>query len=65
MAGNSEDLFSRRGLGKDVGDGPGNPKGLVNMRKAKFVPDIVGNGGIKEADLPDLKTAMILVDDAG
>jgi len=56
------DGFGAGFAGFKPGDDPRDPVGLEDVWKAKLGPDIVREGGVEEADLPDLETAVFLVE---
>lgn len=56
------DGFGAGFAGFKPGDGSRDPVGLEDVGEAKLGPDILREGGVEEADLPDLETAVFLVD---
>lgn len=56
------DGFGAGFAGFNPGDDPRDPVGLGDVGEANLGPDIVREGGVEEADLPDLETAVCLVD---
>ncbi len=56
------DGFGAGFAGFNPGDDPRDPVGLMDVGEVQFGPDIVCEGGVEEADLPDIETAVRLVD---